>query len=245
MTTDIALPATENINSLAPAIIFQKGGIQPILDAIRDEVIGEVPDLETEKGRKQIASLAHKVSRSKTALDAMGKDLADELNAQLKPINAERKLARDTLDALRDEVRKPLNDFEAAKEAALRAENERLEAEHLAKQKEESHEMALLMNDKFDRDQVAIIEAERVANQERDQLIEKQAIENEHKRLAAQKAAEEKDVMLREASKAHVSSVRTEAKEALMKNCGLDENTAKKVIVAIHAKLIPSVAINY
>ena len=102
------------IENLNPVEAFKAGGIKPIIDAIRDEVIGEVPDLATKKGRDRIASLAHKVAKSKTALDKAGKAIADDLNAQLKPINAERKLARDELDKLKEEIRQPLTDWENA-----------------------------------------------------------------------------------------------------------------------------------
>lgn len=112
----------ENINAVE---VFKAGGAAQILNAIREEVKGEVPDLSTKKGRDRIASLAHKVARSKTALDKAGKELADQLNAQLKPINAERKTIRDELDKLKDDIRKPLTDWE-------NAEKERVDAHRLA-----------------------------------------------------------------------------------------------------------------
>jgi hypothetical protein len=100
------------IEKLNAVDVFKKGGIRPIIDAIRKNVSSEIPDVSTLKGRKNIASNAYKVSQSKTLLDNFGKGLADELNDKLKPIHAERKLARDELDSLRDEIRKPLNDWE-------------------------------------------------------------------------------------------------------------------------------------
>ena len=105
--TEIA--ALKEINAVT---VFSEGGIDPILKAIEAEVTGEVPDLESDKGRKRIASLAHTIARSKTALDAEGKALADKLNAQLKPINAERKKAREFLDDLKERIRKPLTEWE-------------------------------------------------------------------------------------------------------------------------------------
>ena len=109
MTNEISV--IDKINAVE---VFKDGGARKILDAIRDEVAGEVPDITTKKGRDRIASLAYKVAKSKTALDSAGKSLADQLNAQLKPINSERKIIRDELDKLKDEVRKPLTDYENA-----------------------------------------------------------------------------------------------------------------------------------
>jgi colicin import membrane protein len=142
----------KKVESLVPSTIFSQGGIQPILDAIEKEVSQEVPDTSTDKGRKAIASNAAKVSKSKTLLDKMGKELTDKLNLAIKPINAERKLARDTLDALRDKTRQPLNQYEADEQAAAVAKYQKAEAEKLAIQIESDHEFGLMLNEKVDRD---------------------------------------------------------------------------------------------
>lgn len=78
-----------------------------------------VPDVSTEKGRKEIASVAYNVARSKTAIDDAGKEYASDLKSRIKIIDARRKSARDSLDSLRDEVRKPLNDYEDAEKARI------------------------------------------------------------------------------------------------------------------------------
>ena len=94
-------------------------GIDPYLAKIRAEIDAFVPDVSTRKGREAIASIAHKVARSKTALDNVGKELVAELKEIPKTIDAERKRMRDTLDAWRDEVRAPLNEWEAAEAARV------------------------------------------------------------------------------------------------------------------------------
>lgn len=94
--------------------IFKAGGADSLIDAVRAEVMSEVPDATTKKGRDRIASLAYKVAKTKAAADKAGKLLADKLNAQLKPINSERKKLRDELDKIKDEVRKPLTEYEQA-----------------------------------------------------------------------------------------------------------------------------------
>ena len=109
MSQEITLSTLEQVN---PLVIFKTGGMSSILSAIRSEVLRDLPDTSTDKGRKEIAANAHKVAKSKVFLDNLGKQLADDLNAKLKPINAERKLARDTLDDLKCEVRQPLTEWE-------------------------------------------------------------------------------------------------------------------------------------
>ena len=89
-------------------------GLDPYLAKIREEIDGFVPDVSTRKGRDAIASIAYKVAQSKTALDTVGKELVAELKAVPAKIDAERKRMRDLLDGWRDEVRKPLTEWEQA-----------------------------------------------------------------------------------------------------------------------------------
>lgn len=101
--------------------VFKKDqGLDPYLKSIRAEVdafLAEPPSLDTNKGRQAYASMAHKIARSKTAIDGVGKELVADLKELPKKIDAERKRWRDTLDGWRDEVRGPLNEWEAAEEA--------------------------------------------------------------------------------------------------------------------------------
>lgn len=108
-----------------------KNGLEPFLQKIRDEIDAFVPDVATAKGRKEIASIANKVARSKTALDNLGKELVAELKATPKLIDAERKRMRDTLDAWKEEVRKPLTDIENAEK--LRIETHERNVEEIQK----------------------------------------------------------------------------------------------------------------
>lgn len=94
-------------------------GLDPIIERIRCDALSLITDVSTKKGRDAIASNAAKVSRSKTYLDGVGKDLVDKLKEQPKLIDAERKRVRDALDSLRDEVRKPLTDWEEAEEKRI------------------------------------------------------------------------------------------------------------------------------
>lgn len=112
--------STENQLAVVPPketamqVFQQANGLDPYLQQIRAEIDGFIPDVSTKKGRDAIASIAHKVARSKTALDNVGKELVAELKEIPKKIDAERKRVRDTLDAWRDEVRAPLNEWEQA-----------------------------------------------------------------------------------------------------------------------------------
>lgn len=111
----VTLPAPEN----ALEVFSAAQGLDPYLAKIRAQIDAFVPDVTTRKGREAIASIAHSVARSKTALDDVGKKLVADLKDVPKKIDAERKRMRDTLDSWKDEVRKPLDDWQAAEEARV------------------------------------------------------------------------------------------------------------------------------
>jgi hypothetical protein len=112
MTTTSIIPH----EPAAIQLLFQNGGtaIDPLIERIEAEVRSHVADLTTKKGRDAIASLAFKVSKSKTALDTAGKALTETQKAEIKVVDDARKKIRDRFDALRDEARKPLTDWEKA-----------------------------------------------------------------------------------------------------------------------------------
>ena len=253
MTQEISI--FKKVESLVPATIFAQGGIQPILDAIKKEIAAEVPDTSTQKGRDAIKSNAAKVAKSKTLLDKMGKELTDKLNLAIKPINAERKLARDTLDELRDATRQPLTDYEAAEQAAAVAKFQQAEAEKLAIQVESDHEFGLMLNEKHDRDLAylkAKAEAERVEIEAkelkeikaRNKKIAEDAIEAEQARHDAIARQEKADQKAREADKDNRAAKNNEAMKCLVK-AGLSDDDAKLVVKSIAAKRITNIVINY
>ncbi|HDE1403879.1 TPA: hypothetical protein PCC38_001602 [Klebsiella pneumoniae] len=177
----------------AMAVFTNNDQLDPLIEAIEKEARSLVPDVTTKKGRDAIASMAHKVARSKTYIDNAGKDLVAELKALPKQIDESRRVVRERLDALKDEVRRPLTEWEAeqerikAEEAMLALHVEALAMNEdfdrqLAARIESDHEMALLMNDAFDREQ-----AEKKAEAERQRI----AREEEIKRLAEEKAKRE------------------------------------------------------
>lgn len=176
----------------AMAVFTNNDQLDPLIEAIEKEARSPVPDVTT-KGRDAIASMAHKVARSKTYIDNAGKDTVAELKALPKQIDESRRVARERLDALKDEVRRPLTEWEAeqerikAEEAMLALHVEALAMNEdfdrqLAARIESDHEMALLMDKDFDRER-----ADKAAEAERQRI----AREEEIKRRAEEKAKRE------------------------------------------------------
>ena len=204
--TDLVVIEKQN----AMAVFTTKEQLDPIIEAIEKEARSLVPDVSTRKGRDAIASMAHKVARSKTYIDNAGKDLVAELKALPKQIDESRRIVRERLEALKDEVRRPLTEWEAEQERikaeeamnALHAEallmNEEFDRQRAA-QIEAYHEMALLMNDRFDRDRE---EQRRLAEQtqrEHEERIKREAAEQARRDAEARHKAEIEAAARREA----------------------------------------------
>ncbi|EML5378439.1 hypothetical protein RVW18_001584 [Enterobacter bugandensis] len=193
-------------------VLYVSGGLDAYLEQIR-QAVNEVPDLSTKKGRDRVASLAAQVSRSKTAIEKPGREYLKRLKEAVRPAEAEIKRFVDACDELRDATRRPLTEWEAEQERikaeeamnALHAEalemNEEFDHQRAA-QIEVDHEMALLMNDAFDRDREEQRRQAEQAQRERDERLKQEAAdkakreaEERHKAeldAAARREAEEK-----------------------------------------------------
>ncbi|EKH7704081.1 hypothetical protein OGV58_11040 [Citrobacter sp. Cf097] len=225
---------------MAPSI-YVENGLEKFLEQIRESV-KEVPDLSTAKGRARIASLAAQVSRSKTAVEKPGRDYLRHLKEAVKPAEAELRRFVSACDEMRDEVRRPLTEWEAEQERikaeeamnVLHAEalemNIKFDQERAAKF-EADHEMALLMNEKHDR------EAKEKAEEAERQRI---AHEEELKRQAAEKAkreAEEKIERERAEASRREAELKLKAEQAERERIAADQKAeAEKKAAAERAE---------
>ncbi|MFB4939053.1 hypothetical protein ACE3LI_15785 [Enterobacter hormaechei subsp. steigerwaltii] len=204
--TDLVVIEKQN----AMAVFTTKEQLDPIIEAIEKEARSLVPDVSTRKGRDAIASMAHKVARSKTYIDNAGKDLVAELKALPKQIDESRRIVRERLEALKDEVRRPLTEWEAEQERikaeqamnAMHAEalvmNENIDLQR-AIQFEADHEMALLMNKDFDREREEQRRLAEQAQRERDERLKQEAAEQARRDAEAKHKAEIEAAARREA----------------------------------------------
>ena len=203
----------------ALAVFTQPDHIESILQQVEKEVNSFVPDVSTKKGRDAIASLGLKVAKTKTYLDGLGKDLVTEYKEVPKKIDASRKTVRDRLDALKEKVLLPKLEFEAEQERlkleAVRIAAEEaysvmwqeahemdasITAEQLVK-KESDHEMALLMNDAFDRDAKA-------------KADEVERLRKAHEEFIAQQAAEKAKREVEEKAKRDIEAAEQRERDA-------------------------------
>ena len=192
-----------NDTSLIPAeeltaseLFHDADKMQALVKRIEGMVLPVVPDLTTVSGRKAIASLARKVASAKVVIDDAGKDMVAGIKKQSAAIDAQRKLARDKLDELRDLVRKPLTDWEAeqqriadeeaaAARAAFEAEEKRRQEELAAREAEVARRQAELDRQEAEARQRREEEEARQRQAEREAEIAEQA-----RKKAEQDAAE-------------------------------------------------------
>lgn len=185
--------------------------IEDILQKVEREVMSFVPDVTTAKGRKEIASLAYKVAQTKTYLDGLGKDLVAELKEIPKLIDANRKTVRDRLDELKEKARQPLTNYEDEQERIKKEKEEKRAAEELAKNIEADHEMALLMNDAFDRDL-----AEKKAEEQRQRIAHEEEIKRQAEEKAKREAEEKAAAEIAAAKKREEDAIAAKAQAELL-----------------------------
>ena len=117
MSAEQQVITIDHISEETAPDVYVQNGLKPFLQMIKDEVSGEVPDLSTLKGRERIASLAFTVSKRKAAVEKPGRDYLRKIKELPKVIEQELKQFVDGANALRDEIRQPLTDWENAEQA--------------------------------------------------------------------------------------------------------------------------------
>ena len=190
-------------------VLYSAGGLNGFLEQIR-ELAKEVPDVTTKKGRDRIGSLARMVGSSKTAIEKPGREYLKRLKEAVKPAEEELRVFTRECDAIRDAILKPRDEWEAEQERikaeeamnALHAEalemNEEFDRQRAA-QIEADHEMALLMNDKFDRDREEQRRQAEQAQRECDERLKQEAAEQARRDAEAKHKAEIEAAARREA----------------------------------------------
>jgi len=172
--------------------VFCAGGMEPVLQWVREQALELIPDVETAAGRKAIASNAHSVARAKTTIDGAGKQLVADWKRQAKEVDDVRKHVRETLDALKEEVRAPLTQWEKEEEA-------RLAAEVLKREIERAEEDAHQLNRLYDLEKA---EEKRLAEEAARKAAEaKKAEEERIRREAEEKAKREAEEAVKRAER--------------------------------------------
>ncbi|HDL8430636.1 TPA: hypothetical protein PXR43_004372 [Yersinia enterocolitica] len=205
--------------------LYVTNGLNQYLDQIR-QAVNEVPDVTTAKGRARIASLAASASRSKTAIEKPGREYLRHLKEQPKIIEAELRRFVIECDEIRDETRRPLTEWEAEQERLKQEAEAKKKAEELAAEIEVAHEMALLMNDAFDRDAKAKADEVERLRKAHEEFIAQQAAEKA-KREVEEKA--KRDIEAAEQRERDAKLAQERAEQAVKDNAAKAERDAKEL----------------
>jgi len=190
MTEVIEKQELINIKQLDIADVFKEGGAIPILEKIREIALKDLPkDAETKESRDFIKSRAYAVARSKTTLDNAGKDLKQGWMDKCKLVDNERKVITHSLDELKNEIRKPVTEWEEAEQKRIaQAEEDRKRKIWEEEEKEKKIEQDKQDQIKANQDKVA---AEQKEAQEK--LDKEKAEFEETKRKEAKEAQDKQD----------------------------------------------------
>lgn len=93
-------------------VLVDEKKFEDFYEHVKAEASSMNVDLATDKGRKAIASMAHKIARTKTAIDDAGKKLNEEARAKINVVDEARRKIRERFDTLKEEVRRPLTEWE-------------------------------------------------------------------------------------------------------------------------------------
>ena len=183
-----------DVEQIVPLDFFTSNGVETFLADVKAKVEAFKPDVSTKKGIDEVKSNAASIARAKTAIDNLGKDEVAKLKALPKKIDAKRKLFRDTMDELKEQVRKPVTEIEEAEKAAALAEEmelQRIEQERIADLERREAEMKA--------------KEEEIARKEREEQIRKESAELAKREQAAQlKAAEDAKIAAEAKAKAEI-----------------------------------------
>lgn len=108
-STEITIVDTSPKNAL---VIFSNGGLDPLIEQIRQRVKSEEFDVTTQKGRDRIGSVARQIGSAKQRLIEMADKLTEDAKKQISAVNLERNRAESEFDKLRDEVLAPRKAYE-------------------------------------------------------------------------------------------------------------------------------------
>jgi len=100
------------LDNLVAEKVFDGESLEPLLNKLRSDVCSIVPSVKTAKDRKEVASIAAKISKSKVYLDGLGKDMVADWKTKAKGVDAQRKFAKEFLDEVKADFRAPLTKWE-------------------------------------------------------------------------------------------------------------------------------------
>lgn len=101
------------------AVLTSANEAEALFARIRAEIDAFVPDLSTITSRAAIKSLAFKVTKTRTAVEAARKDKTEAWRKQTDEVNASGRVIKARLEQMEDEARRPLTEWEDAEKSRV------------------------------------------------------------------------------------------------------------------------------
>lgn len=199
---------------------------------------GLVADPTTKEGSIQIKTMAKKISTLQKLIEEKGKEIAAELKAKPKLIDATRKEVKDTLDKLKEDVLKPIVEIEKRQEQIAEIDNMPSQAmmydsvgieEQIARLADLREKGIDYWKESFEDASKSISDSIRQLNEFLLSAKKKEAEQKELEELRAQKEAAQKIIQEQELAKAREEASKKAWKES--------EEVADKRIQEIEQKL--------
>jgi len=221
------------IEAMTAVDIYTNGGIEPIMQQLKDVLESFEHDMSTAKGRDATRALSSDYSKAKAALERAADTLTEDARKLVKSVNAVKKDVSERCAAYRDQARQPLTDYEN--------ELERLkEQEKVAAKKILDEAEAHYLNDIFDqaldqekRQAELDLKEQAMAAREAAIEVEKQKLADaENERIRLSEKAEADRLQAIEDEKQKVLRAEREAQEAEDRRKLEDERMEAAVIKA-------------
>jgi len=215
---------------------------------------GLVADPTTKEGCIQIKLMAKKINQLKNMIEEKGKEVAAELKAKPKLIDATRKEVKDTLDKLKEDVLKPIVDIEKRQEQITEIDNMPAQAmmydsvgieEQIAKLADLREKGIDYWQESFEDASKSIADSMRQLNEFLLSARKKEAEQKELEELRAQKEAAQKIIQEQEIKKAReeaAEKARKEAEEAANRRIQEAEQKLKEAKAQIQSNIQSNVS---
>jgi len=211
-----------NVSSWEELFLNKENFRQVLIDA---QKIGRglVADPTTKEGSIQIKTMAKKISTLRNLIEEKGKEIAAELKAKPKLIDATRKEVKDTLDKLKEDVLKPIVDIEKRQEQIAEIDNIPAQAmlydstgieEQIARLSDLREKGIDYWKESFEDASKSISDSMRQLNEFLLSAKKKEAEQKELEELRAQKEAAQKIIQEQELAKAREEAAEKARKEA-------------------------------
>ena len=203
-------------------LFLNKENFRQVLIDVQKIGRGLVADPTTKEGCIQIKSMAKKISTLKNLIEEKGKEIAAELKAKPKLIDATRKEVKDTLDKLKEDVLKPIVDIEKRQEQIAEIDNIPAQAmlydsvgieEQIAKLADLREKGLDYWKESFEDASKSTSDSMRQLNEFLLSARKKEAEQKELEELRAQKEAAQRIIQEQELAKARIEAAEKARKE--------------------------------